>query len=84
MRKNQFVHDPANEPVLPHSCKCGRRWSGLSTCHCSVCHVTFGGYTNFDRHRNNGKCLTPESIGLSLIPGRTTEVYGAVDDEVGD
>ena len=36
--------------------------------HCGVCHRTFGGVGNFDRHRKGGTCTAPESIGLT--PGR--------------
>lgn len=32
--------------------------------HCTVCHVTFGGVSNFDLHRRGGLCLTPESLSL--------------------
>lgn len=31
--------------------------------HCSVCHRTFGGVHGFDRHRKNGQCVPPETIG---------------------
>lgn len=33
--------------------------------HCATCHVTFGGVSNFDRHRSNGRCLPPASLGLT-------------------
>jgi hypothetical protein len=43
---------------LPHGCRgCDNRWSGLARCHCSVCHLTFGGLAPFDAHQINGKCL---------------------------
>ena len=34
--------------------------------HCTVCHFTFGAVTNFDRHRVNGRCLDPTTLGLTL------------------
>lgn len=33
-------------------------------CHCTVCHRTFSAITNFDRHRRDGWCLDPGSVGL--------------------
>jgi len=36
--------------------------------HCGACHLTFGGVRNFDRHRDNGKCLKPEALGLEEDP----------------
>lgn len=32
--------------------------------HCSVCHQTFGGVHNFDRHRDDGWCLEPATLGM--------------------
>ena len=43
---------------------CGAWWTGLGACHCSACHATFTGIGAFDRHRRNGQCLEPSSIGL--------------------
>lgn len=31
---------------------------------CSVCHESFGVVRNFDKHRDNGWCLDPATIGL--------------------
>lgn len=52
--------------TLKHTCGgCESTWTGLSMCHCSVCHHTFGGVDSFDRHRTvDGKCRPPMSIGL--------------------
>ena len=36
----------------------------MNMCHCSVCHHTFGGLDGFDRHRQDGQCRSPMSIGL--------------------
>jgi len=35
-----------------------------SQAHYSVCHMTFGGVTNFDRHRDNGRCVDPTLFGM--------------------
>jgi len=32
--------------------------------HCGTCHTTFGGVTGFDRHRRNGQCLDPATLGF--------------------
>ena len=55
----------AEPPLLPHSCKCGKRWSGNATAHCAgSCHLTFTVVSAFDKHRRNGTCLHPEVVGL--------------------
>lgn len=37
---------------------CGGRFSGLETCHCTLCHRTFAGPKGFDAHRPSyGGCL---------------------------
>lgn len=43
---------------------CGAWWTGLSTCHCAGCHVTFTGISAFDKHRVHGRCVDPVTIGL--------------------
>ncbi len=40
---------------------CSNTWGGLAMAHCSVCHDTYSGITSFDRHRNRGKCVNPET-----------------------
>lgn len=50
--------------------RCDAWWSGLNTCHCSVCHHTLTGYTAFDAHRAGSHakgerhCLTMEESGM--------------------
>lgn len=65
---------------LPHSCgRCTNRWSGLNTCHCggaNGCHRTFTGVGHFDRHRRDGRCVDPATIGLHLVDGRAYEAWG--------
>lgn len=35
--------------------------------HCATCHRTFGGVTGFDRHRRNGACIDPATVGYELV-----------------
>lgn len=37
---------------------------GTNSCLCTVCHEVFGGIGNFDKHRKDGWCRNPETIGL--------------------
>src|SRR5882672_4649620 len=68
---------------LPHACRCGARWSGALTSHCSACHRTFGGVGSFDRHRRDGACLDPVTIGLTVLAGRAYECWGTVEGSEG-
>jgi hypothetical protein len=45
-------------------CRCGADWTGDNRCHCSLCHITFGGLASFDQHRRGAKCKKPESLDL--------------------
>lgn len=65
---------------LPHSCRQGHRWAGSRTCHCPTCHRSFSGVTHFDRHRRNGQCLDPHSVGLTLLAGRNFDCWGTAED----
>ena len=38
--------------------------AGTKTCLCPVCHEVFSTPSNFDRHRKDGWCLRPSSVGL--------------------
>lgn len=67
------------------SCRDGRRYNATappgSKCrpgcvrptpaqaHCPACHSTFGGVTNFDRHRDAGHCLDPAVLGMECRDG---------------
>lgn len=52
------------EVALPFHCaRCDKRWGGLSTTHCAVCHRTFSAPTPFVAHRKEGICRHPASIG---------------------
>ena len=57
-------------PANPHSCRCGRRWTGFDTAHCVSCHATFTSVTGFDKHRKDGECINPPEVGL-VDAGRT-------------
>ena len=68
--------------ALPHSCRCGTRWGGLKTAHCTTCHKTFTVVSAFDKHRRGDTCLDPLDAGLVLtdrkyqcwgFPGREEE-----------
>lgn len=63
---------------LPHNCHCGARWSGSTTCHCGTggCHVSFSSVGSFSRHRRDGHCLDPQTVGMSLVPGRAFPCWG--------
>lgn len=39
--------------------------------HCAAagCHRTFGGVTGFDKHRDNGACIDPATLGMTEIAG---------------
>ncbi len=75
---DRSLRGTADPSTLPHRCgRCESRWAGNSTCHCGGgCHQTFSGVTTFDRHRRNGQCLDPASVGLTLQPGRAYECWG--------
>lgn len=64
---------------FPHSCgRCGSRWGGNNTAHCAAkgCCKTFSGISTFDRHRRNGECLDPASLGMSLLASRPYPCWG--------
>lgn len=45
---------------------CANTWSGTQKCHCSGCHVTFGGVSGFDKHRQDFRCIDPAYVDLVL------------------
>jgi hypothetical protein len=51
----------------PSVCHCGARLGGGASCHCTVCHGSFGTVAAFDRHRQHGQCLAPASVGLEEL-----------------
>ncbi len=64
-----------------HSCsKCDNTWGGMAQAHCGVCHDTFSGVTAFDRHRSNGKCKSPDTVGLELRTSGATPVWAFPTD----
>jgi len=38
----------------------------MRACQCAVCGNVFTSITGFEKHRKNGRCLEPLSVGLSL------------------
>jgi len=64
--------------LLPHSCRCGSRWSGLSTAHCAAasCHQTFTGPSAFSDHRRDGRCVPPAAAGMVLRERAGYEAWG--------
>ncbi len=73
--------DPAHTPTdrsRPWGCRCGSRWGGLNTCHCAAdgCHRTFSGVSTFDRHRRDGRCIDPATVGMAALPSRPYECWG--------
>lgn len=61
--------------------RCGAKWRGPSRAHCGACHRTFGGVTGFDKHRKNGVCLNPTTIGLVLSTAWDYEIWTLPVDE---
>lgn len=56
----------------PHTCRCGQRWGGSKTAHCSNCHETFSTVSNFDRHLRTGLdgLVFHLQRGVWMMPGR--------------
>lgn len=69
---------PASLPHL-HG-HCGKRWAGARTAHCGSCCETFSGETTFNRHRRDGKCLNPATLGMTLDTRRTYPCWGNSDE----
>jgi len=61
--ENTTVKDRSNMSNITCA-KCPAIWTGEGRCHCSKCHITYGGLTSFDNHRRGNKCAKPESLGL--------------------
>lgn len=58
---------PQAQPSGDFGCRgCDITWGGFRTCHCSACHETFSGVTNFDKHQRNGECRKPQKCGLKI------------------
>lgn len=70
---------------LPHACKCGARWAGIRTAHCTGvgCHATFSGPAAFDEHRRGGQCSPPATVGLVSADRAGYQVWGAEMDAEG-
>jgi len=70
--------------TLPYTCGgCSARWSGYRTAHCTVCHITFAGPSNFDDHRRDGRCLPPATVGMQWTQRLGYVVWGYPMDQAG-
>lgn len=54
----------SGERPVGSRCRPDCRAPSPAQAHCSVCHASFGGVTNFDRHRDNGWCVDPSTLGM--------------------
>lgn len=59
---------------------CTNAWGGTAMAHCPTCHETFSGITGFDRHRSNGRCRKPGSVGLELRTNGAAPVWAFPTD----
>lgn len=59
---------------------CDARWGGLTTSHCSGCHITTTCLAAHDKHRFYGKCRDPISMGLVDV-GRQYPCFGFDEEE---
>lgn len=69
---------------LPHTCgRCGSRWAGTNTAHCAAdCHQTFTSPRSFDKHRLNGECRPPATVGLVALERAGYTAWGSpIDDD---
>lgn len=70
MQRTIVVYDddpPADPGSCPICCtRCGARANGRAYAHCGArgCHRTFSSVSGFDRHRRDGQCVDPATVGL--------------------
>lgn len=58
------------------SCKCGRRWSGTTSAHCSLCHEHFSTVANFDKHKPSLRgCGDPRTMTRTKGDGTVVPVF---------
>lgn len=61
------------------SCPCGRRWSSLRECHCTMCHLQFANEESFDfhitRNRTAVRCLTQKEIASGSAKTHRKPMY---------
>ena len=75
--------EPDERPQGAAQCKCGRMWTGLRECHCTVCHLHFSTVRWFDEHRRGcgpTACLDP----LQITDGNGAPRFKAVDNAWGE
>lgn len=68
--------DPRYAKLEHSDYRCGARWGGANTSHCTSCHRTFTAVGTFDAHRQRGKCLDPVGLGMVLAGSRIYEAWG--------
>ena len=63
-----------------HKCNgCTNDWSPGNKCHATCCGRNFSNIKNFDKHRVNGECVDPSSVGLVLNSRSLWTLPGEVD-----
>lgn len=60
------AHGQTRTAERPIGSKCGPdcKRPSQTQAHCTVCHVTFGGVSGFDRHHGDRDCLSPTDLGM--------------------
>lgn len=65
-------------------CKCGRKWSGTVSAHCTVCHEHFSTVRNFDLHEPDRKgCKHPSTKTRKKQDGTVVPLLKAVEGVYG-
>lgn len=65
-------------PVGLWRCNCGRQWTGLAECHCTMCHRHFSTVSNFDHHRTPNGCLDPLTVENSYAMRIKDTMWGPI------
>ncbi len=81
---NPGSDDVVASRALPHACgRCHAHWAGSSTAHCGAdCHHTFTSPRSFDKHRFDGECRPPATVGLVAIERVGYTAWGfPIDDD---
>lgn len=78
MLKPWLVKGRKTSNNAPRGSRCGGGCVKPTTAqaHCSVCHETFSRVSNFDRHRKDGWCQDPTTVGLVLHEARVWRGQG--------
>lgn len=77
---NFAARGTADPATLPHAhTKCGKRWAGSITSHCSLCCETFTSVGAFDTHRVKGECANPKALRMVIADGRAYDAWQVSD-----